>query len=73
MKKNSSAPPHAGRRRLLGALAVVGTVPAAARAGSSATPQASAGVPSGRGPADAAFMPDGVMPRERWLLRRDDH
>jgi len=72
MKKISSTPPHAGRRRLLGALAVVGSVPAAARTRSSAMPQASTGVSSRQGPADAAFMADGVVSRERWLLRRDD-
>ncbi|MCO5120432.1 MAG: hypothetical protein M9951_12460 [Burkholderiaceae bacterium] len=70
MKKNSSTPPHAGRRRLLGALAVVGSVPASAR--SPATPRAPTDASSGQGLADAAFMADGVVPRERWLLRRDD-
>lgn len=77
MYKVFPAPSRAGRRRLLGALAIAGAAPATARAGLPAVPAATPSVSPAladpaAAPADTAKAFDGMVPRERWLLRRDD-
>lgn len=60
-----------GRRRLLGAFAVAGSVPARASAGwlTTGRPGAPGSGPAGpAGPAESA----GLVLRERWLLQRSD-
>lgn len=57
-----------GRRRLLGAFAVAGSVPARASAGWLTTGRPGAPGSGPAGPAESA----GLVLRERWLLQRSD-